>query len=170
MIGKETAPFHQEPQRRVPSARVFAPPSVVFVAVACAAVLLVFVLPLVLPSAPVHGISASYLAGFNNSVAVLGATGLSVAVLLLTLFRYCDRTAISVAPKLLTGDLSWPFTSVVVAISSAVLGLAGYIVHFGHERYLGDAGYFIEQASTWSETGRPLYSQIEFAYGPPLGP
>ncbi len=171
MIDQETALSPEKPQGRNATSRSspFSSSSyVLFAVVACVAVLLVFVLPLFVPSAPVHGISASYLAGFNNSVAVLGATGLSVAVLLFTVYTNRPRTAVIADPQPLTGKLSWTFTAVVVAFSSAILGTAGYVVHSGHERYLGDAGYIIEQASTWSETGRHLYAQIEFAYGPLL--
>ena len=135
------------------------------VSVFAATSLVVFVLPLLLPGRPVQGISASYLAGFNNSIAILGASGLSVAVLLLTLrfshSRIADRT-------LTEGRLAWSFVASVLAVSSVLLGLAGALVTAAHERYLGDAGYIIEQAATWSETGRHLYSGIEFAYGPLL--
>lgn len=132
-----------------------------------ATVLLVFVLPLFIPVKPVLGISASYLAGFNNSVAVLGATGISVLVFLATTFLNRQPYPITGASAA-TGKLSGRFVLGVIAGSSAVLALAGAAVMAAHQRYLGDAGYLIEQASTWSDTGRHLYSQIEFAYGPLL--
>ena len=39
-----------------------------------------------------------------------------------------------------------------------------------HLRYLADADYFIEQMSSHAEYGGALYTQLEFAYGPLLGP
>ena len=35
-----------------------------------------------------------------------------------------------------------------------------------HLRYLGDAGYFVEQISKHADYGRKLYDEIEFPYGP----
>ncbi len=130
-------------------------------------VFLVFVLPLLIPGKPVHGISASYLAGFNNSVAVLATIGLSFAVLLGTFLQQRDHPDLA-PPDFPSRTLGWRFTAAVITVSSAILGVAGALVTAAHQRYLGDAGYLIEQASAWSETGRKLYSQVEFAYGPIL--
>ena len=42
---------------------------------------LIFVLPLFVPMKPIQTVSVSYLAGFNNSVALFGAVGLSLLAL-----------------------------------------------------------------------------------------
>ncbi len=136
-------------------------------AVLLTAVVLVFVLPLWVPVKPVYGISASYLAGFNNSAAILGAIALSVAVLSLASLAQRRHPPTQHVP-VTDGPLTWHFAAAVIACSSVILGSAGALVTAAHQRYLGDAGYIIEQASAWSDTGRKLYSQIEFAYGPLL--
>lgn len=130
--------------------------------------LCIFVLPLVVPVRPTDTISTSYLAGFNNTVATLSAAGISVLTLLFTL-KTRHRTA-RVADKKIPHDdkLSLPYLAGVILVSAAVLALCGRFVAASHNRYLGDAGYFIEQATVRLCTGRSLYTQLEFAYGPLL--
>ena len=136
--------------------------------VACVVgVLLIMVLPLYVPAKPIQTVSASYLAGFNNSVAIAAAALLSVAVLLLSLWVWRGTTR--------EGDASWAgprmsrgFVASVVTVSAVVLGICGWLVAASHMRYLGDAGYIIEQATVRRDTGRALYAQLEFAYGPLL--
>ncbi len=135
-------------------------------AVVCAAAaVLVFVLPLFVPSGPFLTPSSSYIAGFNNPVAVLCAVGLSALVLLGTLWtqrRALTETLVNWEP------LRGGFVAGVLLVSACVIALEGWIVTASHTRYLGDAGYFIEQANVRRDTGRALYTQMEFAYGPLL--
>ena len=60
------------------------------------------------------------------------------------------------------------FVAITIAISALILALCSWLVASSHLRYLGDAGYFIEQATVRRDTGRLLYTQLEFAYGPLL--
>ena len=130
--------------------------------------LLVFILPLFIPLKPIQTLSASYLAGFNNSFATVAAAGLSVLVFAATLwFR---RRGL---PPGWSGDgpgqpLGGVFIAGVVLVSAAVLTVCAWLVAASHMRYLGDAGYIIEQATVKRDTGRAIYSQLEFAYGPLL--
>ncbi len=132
------------------------------------AVLCIFVLPLVVPVRPTDTISTSYLAGFNNTVATLSAAGISVLTLLFTLKK--RQGAARFPDDRIPHDdkLSLPFLAGVILVSAAVLALCGRFVAASHNRYLGDAGYFIEQATVRLYTGRSLYTQLEFAYGPLL--
>ncbi len=136
------------------------------------AALLIFVLPLFVPMRPIQTESASYNAGFNNTVAVLAAVGLSVAVLLglwrSSLLRRASKALASGPGTADRQRLSRPFIATVIAASTAVLALCSWLVAASHLRYLGDAGYIIEQATVRQTTGRTLYTQLEFAYGPLL--
>ncbi len=116
---------------------------------------------------PLQTVSASYIAGFNNSAAILSAVGISVFVLLCVMWaeRHCRPSAIEDTQS---QRLSARFTGGVVLAAAAVLLIAGWLVAASHMRYLGDAGYFIEQGTVRAETGRALYTQLEFAYGPLL--
>ena len=136
-------------------------PSVVF----AVALLLTCGLPLYVPMQPVRTESTSYLVGFNNQAAVLIAAALSVFTFLATLWlqRGRERLPLRDGKKLTPG-----FIATVITGSSLVLGLCGALVSASHLRYLGDAGYIIEVATVRHETGRSLYSQVEFAYGPLL--
>ena len=127
----------------------------------------IFVLPLYVPMKPVAAESTSYMAGFNNQVAILASVSFSVAVLVGTyLFRQQE------APPVIYGEdnkkLSSRFIAGTVLFSSTALALCGFLAASSHLRYLGDAGYIIEVATVKRETGRALYSQMEFAYGPLL--
>ena len=136
-------------------------------AICAGTALLVFVLPLYVPMRPIQTASASYLAGFNNGVALFCAVGTSVAVLLGTL--WAQRHNIHHVPVLAEqAKLTAGFVAGVTLASALVLGVCGWLVAASHMRYLGDAGYIIEQATVRRDTGRALYTQIEFAYGPLL--
>lgn len=135
-------------------------------AVAAATPLLVFVLPLLVSTPPASTISASYVSGFNNRVAIVSAVALSLAMLLLAWWqrdgsREVEPKAEPVFPRLPRGLVA----SVVIA-TAALQGFAGWVIVQAHGRNLGDAGYIIEQATVRADTGRALYTQIEFAYGP----
>ncbi len=145
---------------RLPGNSLLAPALVFTVAL-----LLVCVLPLFVPMRPIRTESTSYLVGFNNQVAVLVAAGLSFSVFLATC--WIERGFVPV-PLHDGRKLTAGFISAVIAGSSLVLSFCGAVVAASHHRYLGDAGYIIEVATVKQETGRALYSQIEFAYGPLL--
>ena len=137
-----------------------------FLASALAAAL-IFVLPLFIPLKQLPIVSASYLAGFNNSVAVIAAVGLSLVFFALT--WWAQRTPV---PAALAGEpeqrLSTRLVAGVVIVYAVLLSAFCYLVALSHDRYLRDAGYIIEQATVRRDTGRALYTQIEFAYGPLL--
>lgn len=127
-----------------------------------------FLLPLFIPMRPVQTESASYVVGFNNGVAILGAVVISVSVLLAT---WWWRDFYPLFDLNWAGDderLSPRFLAIVIGICAAILALCGWLVTASHLRYLGDAGYIIEQATVTRDTGRTLYTQLEFAYGPLL--
>lgn len=129
--------------------------------------LLIFVAPFFVPSRPIQSVSASYLAAFNNTVAIRAAAVLSFLVYLWAVWR---RTL--VRPEACVQEeglvLDRRFLAGVILANAAVLAFSGSLVMASGTRYLGDAGYIIEQASVLRDTGRSLYSQIEFAYGPLL--
>ncbi len=136
--------------------------------------LLIFVLPLHVPVPYRPTVSASYVAGFNNGVAIVAAGSISVFVFLLTLWS--QRRSVA-APRPDTSgawssareeQLSARFITITMGISALVLSLCGGLVELSHLNYLGDSGYFIEQATVRQDTGRALYTQLEFAYGPLL--
>lgn len=135
-------------------------------AIGLGATLLLFVLPLLLPMSPVVSESASYRAGYNNTAATYAAIGLSVLIFLVAGHRKrVNQSSSASAPQT---PLNKQFVSAVLAASALVYAACGFIVTTSHIRYLGDAGYIIEQATVRLDTGRQLYSQIEFAYGPLL--
>ena len=130
------------------------------------AALLIFVLPFAVPPQGIASVSVSYLAGFNNRVAVFAAAGLSVAVFL---FYGWTRRGNEVSDRLSRAEgLREGFVGAVVGVSALLLSLGGWCVATSHMRYLGDAGYIIEQSTVRQEYGRALYTGIEFAYGPLL--
>ena len=155
------------PQREIPTVP-FAPRRVwlwATIVCLCAAVLM-FWLPLSVPLKPLQTMSDSFDAGFSNPVAVVCGAGLSVLVLLCTLWA---RRSATPAPLRSGSLLDEQFTTLAaVVLSAIVLTLEGWAAAASHLRYIGDAGYFIEQATVRRDTGRALYTQLEFAYGPLL--
>lgn len=135
---------------------------VLFGAAAC-----IFLLPLFVPVPPTDTVSTSYLAGFNNSVAVAAAAMFSILVLILAALRSLSLPP-SASEALGSERLSLGFTLTCVVLSALVLAFCAHFVVTSRDRYLADAGYFIEQATTRRDTGRALYTQLEFAYGPLL--
>ena len=138
-------------------------------ALSLAAVLLVFILPLFVPLKPMQAVSASYLAGFNNSVATALAALLSGLAFGLTLWLRRRRGLPLLRLEMRQNEpLGRGFITGVTLVSATVLAICAWMVVASHLRYLGDAGYIIEQATAERETGRALYTQLEFAYGPLL--
>lgn len=125
----------------------------------------VFVLPFLLPPAPILGVSAANVAGFNNKVASLAAAILGTIVFLKEL-RW--PAAKHTRERANSDGLS---RSAILAIAFACAGVVALfcrLVYMSHQRYLGDAGYFIEQLGAHVYGGRTLYDQVEFPYGPLL--
>ena len=125
----------------------------------------VFVFPFLLPPPVIQGVSIANAAGFNNKVAAVFAAFMGVVVLLFKLRE--PRPVRSGSPagyRLLSSRL---VAAIVVAILVCYGGLCRLVV-ISHSRYLGDAGYFIEQIGAHADYGRHLYDEIEFPYGPLL--
>ena len=143
-------------------------------ALVCAAtVLLVFALPFAVPVAWQPTVSASFVAGFSNRAAVLGAAALSAAVFLWSWHLPFTPTP----PGLQQQPQRDPVDDRQLSPSLVIVGLlaaalfhlaAGWLVAHSHLRYTADAGYFIEQLSAHADDGRSLYTSLEFAYGPLL--
>ena len=133
-----------------------------------AAAVLLFWLPLHVPVPFRATISASYIAGYNNAFAVRMAACFSLGVLLLTWYIRRKQLPLPAEPVRLQERLGIKLVAAVVASTALILGIAGALVAWSGMRYLSDAGYLIEQAVVRHDTGRALYSQIEFAYGPLL--
>ncbi|MDQ2834933.1 MAG: hypothetical protein M3Y50_14575 [Acidobacteriota bacterium] len=130
----------------------------------------VFVLPLTVRMPYIPVVSASYVAGFNNRVAVLATVVIGVSVVLWAM-RF--GSARRVTPECFASTaqrerLPPVFLGAVVGATCLLTALSAWMVSASHLRYLADAGYFIEQMSSHAEYGRSLYSQLEFAYGPLL--
>jgi hypothetical protein len=125
----------------------------------------VFVLPFLLAPPVIAGVSAANAAGFNNKVAAVAAALLS-AVVLLKEFRWPAK---SCGQQRTNDDLlsTW-FVLLLAGLCGALTALSARLVILSQERYLNDAGYFMEQISSHADYGRRLYDQIEFPYGPLL--
>ena len=125
----------------------------------------VFVLPFLLPPAPIQAISAANTAGFNNRVAAVAAAVISVAVLLAA-WRLDLRVPLprreDCAPMSRRFVLGWSLSF------GFVMAVAAVLVYLSGQRYLNDYGYFIEQMSKAADYHRRLYTELEFPYGPLL--
>ena len=125
----------------------------------------VFVLPFLLPPAPIQAISAANTAGFNNRVAAVAAAVISVGVLLaawrlrLQLPFAVDADCKPMSQRWIAG---W---SLGLVTAMAVLCAIAYLADL---RYLWESRYFIEQMSKATDYHRRLYAQLEFPYGPLL--
>ncbi len=126
--------------------------------------LLVFVLPFAVPVPLVHTISASYIAGFNNRVAILSAAGLGALVLLWSWWR----SPFALREEDTEAKITWRIIACAVVATCLFTACVGWLVARSHLRYLADAGYFMEQLEAHGDYGRTLYTQLEFAYGPLL--
>lgn len=129
---------------------------------------LVFVLPFAIPVAFQPVISASYVAGFNNHAAAFAAACVSLAMACWSWRRGRLLHATQPVVEDVKQRLSVQLITATIALTCALTGLAGWALHHSGQRYIADAGYFIEQMSTHAEYGRALYTQLEFAYGPLL--
>lgn len=140
----------------------------------------VFALPFLFPAPYFQGVSASNLAGFNNTVASMAAAGMGTLVFFLALkwpqISDLDRPGLDrdasvkgdEAARSEQGRLSRPLVAAVVLLwGGAVLLFGVQIIRLG-TRYEYDWGYFLNRISVHHDFGRKLYTQMEFAYGPLL--
>lgn len=125
----------------------------------------VFVLPFLLPPPIIEGVSAANAAGFNNRVAALAAAILSLIVFFKEL-RWPSRKVNEERND--DGPLQLSVVLAVAIVCGGFIAVLGWLIVLSHLRYIGDAGYFIEQISSHTDYGRKLYDQIEFPYGPLL--
>ena len=125
----------------------------------------VFVLPFLLPPAPLAAISAANAAGFNNRVAIYAAAIVSIGVLLAALHLNLQFRLPS------TPDCA-PVSRKFICKCSVVMGLIStalaVLIYRSHLRYDIDFGYFVEQMTKAADYHRQLYTEIEFPYGPLL--
>ena len=133
----------------------------------------VFVLPFLLPAPYFQGVSASNLAGFNNSIAALSAAILGTVVFFLALKwpqivgqRSVEPTAEMQIQE--RGRISRVLVGVVALLWGGAVLLFGIAIIRSGVRYEYDWGYFLNRISVHAEFGRELYTQMEFAYGPLL--
>ena len=131
------------------------------------AALLIFAVPLGIPVAQQSTTSASYVVGFSNRAAVL-ATALLAGIVLLVWWWKPQGRELPTEPAAPTETIGPALLCAVLTATVAWLIAAWWLLTASNLRYLADAGYFIEQASAHAETGRRLYSDLEFAYGPLL--
>ncbi len=134
----------------------------------CVSALLVFVLPFYVPVTFHPVISASYVAGFSNRAAAIAAAAMSVTAALWSMRRQQLTPHCSERSEVNTAGLPRLLVLATIALTMCVTALCGWALHVSGQRYLADAGYFIEQISKYVEHRGSLYSQIEFAYGPLL--
>lgn len=132
-------------------------------AVGAVTALLVFAVPFAVPVTVVQTVSASYVAGFNNRVAILSAAAIGALVLLWSWWRSERADDADDEQK-----LPWRWVAFTIGATCLFTLLAGWLVARSHLRYLADAGYFMEQMAAHGDYGRGLYTQLEFAYGPLL--
>ena len=133
----------------------------------------VFVLPFLIPTPYVHGISASNLAGFNNQVAVGSAALVGILIFFLALKwpGLLGQTHVSASGSSSDGEPEHLSKSLILAVA-LIWGIA--VLLFGLQiirmdfRYEYDWGYFVNRMEVYGDFGRHLYSQMEFAYGPLL--
>jgi hypothetical protein len=136
--------------------------------VVCAiAAIAVFALPLAVPVSFPPTVSASFVAGFNNRVAILAAALIGSCVLLWSFRRFPWEASYKI-PAADCVPIGYQLFSAMAALTCLFFAVAGWLIAHSHLRYIADAGYFIEQMSSHAEYGRPLYSHLEFAYGPLL--
>jgi hypothetical protein len=127
----------------------------------------VFVLPFLLPPPPLAGVSVANAAGFNNKVAAVATAFCATAVFLFSVWK---RSPVPppeepVRPQRTIGWGIWLTAALVVG---AIAGFLGWMVKISGLRHGGDAGYFVNQISSYTLDHRQLYTEIEFPYGPLL--
>ncbi len=133
-------------------------------AFSAAACLAVFWLPFRLAPAPLQGLSAANLAGFNNKVAAVAAAVCSLCALLLFY-----RAALPARQPLSHARALSPATVLCVALLyCSCTALLGVVVLASDALYPSDLDYFVHQLTSHVVYGKSLYSQVEFGYGPLL--
>jgi hypothetical protein len=124
-----------------------------------------FVLPFLLPPAPLTAISAANTAGFNNRVAAYAAAMISLGILLIAL-RLDLRLRLPRAQD--CAQMSRVFVWRWALLMGAITTVLAVLIYQSRLRYEVDLGYFIEQMTKVADYNRQLYSQVEFPYGPLL--
>ena len=132
------------------------------------AAVLIFALPFAIPVQFHPSISASYMAGFNNRAASIAAAGISLTVAWWSWRRHELLPTSKSLDATRKKPISWLFLNAAIVLTCASTALAAWAIHRAGQRYIADAGYFIEQMSSRAEFGGTLYTQLEFAYGPLL--
>jgi hypothetical protein len=133
-----------------------------FVASLCAALAGVFVLPFFFP--PSHALpSQAYVVGYNNRVAWASLALVSGLVFLLSVRGGAP------APRDRTREpaLSWRWLAGVLLLVVVWNGALSWLVFAAHG-YAVEDFYFLPQLEKFYFLHRPLYSEIEFTYGPLL--
>ncbi len=133
------------------------------------AALAVFALPYAIPVEFHPAISASYVAGFSNRAAAFAAAAISFAVASWSWRR--GILSADESPRYqheASSKLGLTFIAAAIFLTCCFTAVCGWAIHEAGQRYLADAGYFIEQISKHVDYGGALYSHIEFAYGPLL--
>jgi hypothetical protein len=120
----------------------------------------VFILPFHFPPhIPVR--SEAYAAGFSNKVAEIAAALLSLMVLAYTL-RFTRTKPPEENTKL---SRTWLYAAVTTAVL-ITLALGTAVVR--SQNYFGESEYFVTQLQTGLLLHQPLYTGVQFAYGPAL--
>lgn len=125
----------------------------------------VFLLPFLLPPAPIAAVSAANCGGFNNRVAVLAAALISMAMLGLAV--RLDWKMPAPQPQD-CARMSRRRVLLYVAVFASLASVLDIAIYASGLRYLSDFGYFLEQMSKAADYHRHLYAQLEFPYGPLL--
>lgn len=151
MLAQQTIPE----KKTVPLAAIAAP-------VAAVTAFAVFLLPLLFP--PSHpAMAASFVAGFNNRIAALSATGISFLVCLI-LWRYRRDAAVFDTDR---GRL--PFRWFVISSAVCILFTLAFggLVSKANVAY-NDIRYFVEPIDQITRYHRSIYKDFAFLYGPLL--
>jgi len=138
------------------------PPHTLLLCAFCVAVGCIYFLPFLFPSS--HSVpSQSYVVGYNNKVASFSLALVSAAVFALSLRRSgVDSSALQSEPRISLRGLALALTLV-----AAWNGAFSWLVFAAHGYGVEDF-YFLPQLEKYYFLHRPLYRQVEFAYGPLL--
>jgi hypothetical protein len=128
----------------------------------CVAVGCIYFLPFLFP--PSHPVpSQSYVVGYNNKVASLSLALVSAIVFVLGLGHGgADSPVLQSEPR-----ISWRGLALALTLVAAWNGALSWLVFTAHGYGVEDF-YFLPQLEKYYFLHRPLYREVEFAYGPLL--
>jgi hypothetical protein len=128
----------------------------------CVAVGCIYFLPFLFP--PSHPVpSQSYVVGYNNKVASLSLALISAIVFVLSLGRSsADSPALQSESR-----ISWRGLALALTLVGVWNGALSWLVFSAHGYGVEDF-YFLPQLEKYYFLHRPLYREVEFAYGPLL--